>query len=578
MDPEWNVDPHAGFDYKRDFFKSFKEFKSEQERKKGVKKSKLKSDYTRTWKDIKLQEQKIHDYVTHLRVFNKCYLESPMESLLNVTDVSRRLFPWLSNKYPRIEDHEGNKLRVVDDASTLHLPFLRRVHDNLNGKGIVLTISDDHVDNTLRLMRILRFHRNQLPIQIVYYKNLSSESRDKIVNFARTKRMQDLGLDPLSEDLPVQTVYFVDVSDSIDPRYLNKFEGFGNKILAVLFNTFKEMVLLDADTVPMIPPEEFFDIPKYQVNGTIFFKDRKAVEYRPENDLIFFKKMMPSKFDTLSFGINQPSNYSLDRDFFHGLNHYMESGLVVINREQHFFHSLVMAQLNFIYPVSARIYGDKELFWLSFLMLGEERFAFNKHFSAAIGDLTPMDERFKDIGKAKKLKSQEVCSNHPAHISDGDDHTLLWFNSGFKFCGQEFDAAKDFDAKKRYTKFKTLKDFEIFFNDKLVIKYAVIPPSEIITVDNTDGESNRSWMNMRQYCNGYTWCAYSSIGENPEPGMQGLVVEYSAEETEFFGVLGDLWMLQVENSVEIEPKEKAGFDLDERKANEIKKEAAYYNS
>ena len=77
------------------------------------------------------------------------------------------------------------------------------------------------------------------------------------------------------------------------------------------------------------------------------------------------------------------------------------------------------------------------MFWLSLSILGDENFEFNKHPAAAIGQITPYQERIKGLKTVpESLISKEICSNHPAHINDEDNHTLLWFNSGFKFCNQ----------------------------------------------------------------------------------------------------------------------------------------------
>ena len=77
------------------------------------------------------------------------------------------------------------------------------------------------------------------------------------------------------------------------------------------------------------------------------------------------------------------------------------------------------------------------MFWLSLSIIGDENYQFNSHPAAAIGQLTTYQERVKTFeNPPSSFKSQEICANHPAHISDEDNHTLLWFNSGFQFCNQ----------------------------------------------------------------------------------------------------------------------------------------------
>ena len=48
--------------------------------------------------------------------------------------------------------------------------------------------------------------------------------------------------------------------------------GYSNKILAMLFTSFEELILLDADVVPLVPPEEFFNSKQYKNQALISSK------------------------------------------------------------------------------------------------------------------------------------------------------------------------------------------------------------------------------------------------------------------------------------------------------------------
>lgn len=575
MERNWLVDPLKGFDYKRDYHKTLEEFKKERLKKdETLEPAALEKEYNDWWDMIRHQELTLHKYFSDMRIFNKCFVESDYHSKLDKGDIARRVVPWLSGNSPLFESANGAiKTLRLDPKGVL----VNQYRSHLSGKGIVLTIGDKHLDDTIRLIKLLRFLKNELPIQFIYFKNFSAATKREIVRIATSTNYMELGLDS-NDEYPKQDVTFINIEPAVGEKYLHKFEGFGNKVLATVFNTFEEMILMDADTVLLVPPITFFDMKKYQEYGTAFYKDRKAVEYRPKNDLVFFKKLFPSPTDNKMFDIPLITNYTLQNDFFQGFNHYMESGLVVIDRRKHYFQGFVMSHMNCVYPVNTRVYGDKELFWLSFVLLGDERYAFNKHFSAAIGELTPIDERYLDIGRAKDLKSKELCSNHPAHVNDEDDHTLLWFNSGFRFCGQPF-RPEEFEQKKRYRKYTTPKEFEDLFTGKLVITHAVIPPSKKVTVSGTDGESDRSWFNMGQYCNGYTWCAYSSIGENPEkdPDLQGLLIDYSDEEIKWFETLGDIWVGHKVVKVDKAAVPSYSSSMNKNQINQVQKENKYFD-
>ena len=524
-------------------------------------------DLSDAWKVIRKEEQTLHDYLTHLKIYNKCYIDAPedakfikeqrklmsrkspidfgMSDMLQYTcgEVEARLYPWLSFEMPVYMKWDGTTTRFPKKQNKLmdrftRPCFLSNFKDNLKGRGIVLTIADSHLELTIRLVQLLRALENTLPIEIIYYKNLSEDSRNKLIEACRREYKLKNSL------LPPQDISFIDVSTAVKPKCIEKFGNFGNKILATLFNSFEEMILLDADTVVLEKPEFFFGLRKYQKAGTMFYKDRLAVEYRPKSDVMFFKKMMPSLMDSLFFNIPQTTGYTLDRKFFQGLNHYMESGLVVINRKRHFSQALIMSQLIFHLPIQARVYGDKELFWLAFVVSGNENYAFNDHFLAAIGYVTPNIERLPS-----KYGAMEVCSNHPGHINDEDNHSLLWFNSGFRHCGQnnKIDFQKEFEIGKRYTHLKTVLEFEAFFKNRLVLRDAVIPPHVVLEADNLEGEPSRSWISLSAYCAGYTWCGYSKIGglydrDNKKYNIQdGILIHFADREVKKFDLLGDAW-------------------------------------
>lgn len=585
-DSEWKIDPHTDFSYIKGNYQLVenyikdrqKEWKDSGEEGELSEKT-LEEDYNYAKALYREDEQTLHDYLSHLKIFNKCFLtrDSHMASdsafiskqRQNLTEmnfqmapskfsmtemyhgfksmscatIERKLYSWVSRKSPVYERWDGKIVRIpVAGGKTTDKCFLLTLRSFLKGKGIVLSIADKHLDDIVRLIRLLRALRNTLPIQIVYYDNVSDDTKKTIIKAARSK----------FENHPGQEVWFVDVKEAVTEEYLYKFGGFGNKILATLFNSFEEMMLIDADTVMLESPEFFFSMKKYLRTGTAFFKDRATFEFRPKDDLIFFKKLLPSVLDTAIFNIPQTSEQALLTEFFMGLSHYMESGLVVINRATHFEQPLIMAQLNFYSTVQNRIYGDKELFWLSLVISGDENFAFNKHFAAAIGLLTPELERSGDVGRDKVFKSKEICSNHPAHINDEDDHSLLWFNSGFRHCGKNSEVRflEEFNFKKRYKFLKTVESFKTFFESKVIIKNAIIPP---VTLNenvgkNNENEPERPWLNLREYCYGYTWCAYSLMGgdlnrdgEVFDTQIKGTLIEFTDREINRFKELGDVW-------------------------------------
>lgn len=598
--PEWLVNPHESTTFDRAAFTDYETYKNSQTKKwnKEAKKAEsegrdpppkptdeqMRENFENLRDTAFSDEQTLHDFVTHVRVFEKCFMHSQDSRVRRLDNkfiknqqeflktsvkyeydhdeknsvgraykdklachkVELRIFPFLSNEYPLFERWNNEKVFFPGNENKGKMTgcFLNDFKSRVNGKGIVMTLGDGHIEDAARLIRILRYFRNTYPIQVVFQNNLSRESRYNLIRAGRNDYM----------DLPRQDIWFVNAERAITEQYRSKFGGFANKIMAIMFSSFEDILFLDADSVIMKDVDYFFNLDRYVQTGTFFYKDRSSFEFRPKNDNYFFKKLLPSVDDSMVFNIPQTTNYTLMNEFFNnGFNHYMESGTVVLNRKKHFMMPFMMAIMNFYSLVSSRVYGDKELFWLACALLGDETYAFNKNFAAAIGELTPEYERHKDIKDIKSFHSLEICSNHPSHISD-EDSSLVWMNSGFRFCGNvhklKIDLEKEFGQGKRYTKFKTLEDFKTFFESKLKITHAIIPPfyRDQRRAINSEHEPEVPWV-MVNYCEGYCWCAYSLIGgynkaasEDPSNRIEGRVIEFSEEDQKLFETLGDIWM------------------------------------
>lgn len=587
----------------------------------------IKQEYDNFWENTLKVEQKITDYLSHLRIFNKCYITNDNtyqinqnnqllaqetnlrqsdessrfkytanENLVNTksfttcNEIESRIYKWLSFAYPIYERFTGEKLAAPPDLTkyikypevfkpsnlefesrtgkpiksdfTGNEPcFLNRFKNALNGKGIVLSISDGHVDDTVKLIHLLRALNNHYPIQIVYFDEINDDSKTKLVNAARNK-MIDL---PQSfqkvtqyfpedyihnEDggLPKQEIWFVNVYHAIHHNYRKKFGGFSNKFLATVFNSFEEFMLLDADSVLVQNPEYFFNLAGYIKRGAYFFKDRTAAEFRPQSDGKFFQKITPSVLDKLMFDIPIITSKTLGREFFEGMKHYMESGLVLINRSVHFNSVMTMVQMNLFKPVTDRVYGDKEIFWLGFIANGDEEFHFNKYFAAAIGTETPDDERVSTPGDAPP-KGREVCSAHPGHINGEDEQSLLWFNSGYQFCSKNVNFKEEVAKQERLKSIKDANTLKQYYENPIPLRHAVIPPFKNkweMTCKNTVGEPDHGWRKDKGYCRSYLWCAYSSIGGTTKDGgdntQEGQIFEFDQKSVDLFQYYGDIWV------------------------------------
>lgn len=594
--PRWLFNPNEKIRFEKSELDSFDKFKNEkikkwQELVRNAQSSgkdapakptedELKKQFQKFHKDFEKHEQSLHDFASHTRIFRKCYMDDTdkkyIKKLRNLLrnleyketlesksqkssqkfespgnfkcgDAEESIYAFLTKEYPQIRNWEA-KTRDFP-ASEEPKCFLKNFREKITGKGIVMTLKDGHIDDAARLIRVLRYLRNTYPIQVVYHCQLSGQSREKLMKVARENY----------HNFPPQDIWFVNVENCIKKEYLHNFDGFANKILAVMFNTFEDMLFLDADSVVLKKPDYFFQLKEYVSSGAFFYKDRYLIAHRNQalNDV--FRRLLPSVYDSAFFGIAQTGNRTLNNEFFQfASTHYMESGVVVVNRQKHFMLPFMMAVLSFHDSVTSQLYGDKELFWLSMAILGED-YAMNENFAASSGTFTAESERHKDLGgniifdKLENYKSLEICSNHPSHIDS--ENSLVWLNSGFRFCGNSknpnWDYQMEYDGKTRFSHFAAVQDFKIFFESKLEISHAIIPPyyADHTRAKNSEFEPETPWK-MATYCKGYCWCAYSLIGGNYEDEgkevrlnrIEGKVIEFLKHDQKLFGEIGDIWV------------------------------------
>ncbi|KAG2733747.1 hypothetical protein G9P44_003272 [Scheffersomyces stipitis] len=587
----------------------------------------IKKKYYEFWDSMMKTEQVVTDYLSHMRIFNKCFVSNdnaaqvnrvknfsqnqmkfmkqffkagpkPGQSTVpppfvpsssekrvnmkfeNCAHLEKRLYPWLSLDYPVYERWSGNMQMTPPDMSefidvpksanlkkkepikskmTNNVPcFLNTFKNSVNSKGLVMSISDEHVDETVRFIHLLRALNNKYPIEIVYYDNLSKKSKSKLVTAAREKfvvlpksfeKVHQYFPDDYMDNggLPQQEIWFVNVHSVVAKNYKDNFKKFSNKFLATMFNSFEEFILVDADTVFVQSPEFFFELNGYKEKGAYFYRDRTAPQFRPPGDSVFFQKTSPSIVDSVMFDIPIMTDYTIKLPFFDGMSHFMESGVVVLNRNRHFNSILLMMQMSFMRPVMHRLYGDKELFFLSFAANGDEDYVFNSYSAAAIGQLT--DDKFHVTSGGRKKKAKELCAAHPGHINGEDGKSLAWFNSGYNFCSKDVNFEEEFEKGKRFQFLKNKEAMETFYRDPMKITHAIIPPfknKKETLCDNVDEEPKEGWHMDKEYCKSYLWCAYSQIGGRTSTGgdntQTGYIFEFDDKAQNLFEYYGDIWV------------------------------------
>lgn len=287
------------------------------------------------------------------------------------------LFPWFM---PYFSDH-----------MTLHTSFKK------GGRGIVLTAGDDQAPYLLTTIYTYRQLGCTLPIEVMYLGE------------------QDLGEDYRAELEALPGVVTRDVASMTNDEGW-KLAGWAAKPFAILLSSFREVIFIDADSLFFKNPEVLFDDPDYARTGALFFKDRLIM---PESKKRWLQQVFPKPI---------PKAAKESRWWSGESGHMQESGVIVVDKWKHFISLMLITRFNGpdrdgnkekgITGVYDMMYGDKETFWIGFLLAGDENWAFHKGHAGIMGELKK-DEENKEA--APKTKRDEPLNGLTPGLNEGGD-------------------------------------------------------------------------------------------------------------------------------------------------------------
>lgn len=511
--------------------------------------------YEKRWWDYlalgRREGDDVIENISRLRKFRECISENSGSNIPNLRDIETRLFPylnfdglssdeenfwpvrtrWNGDVYkastPRFSGNGDTYLDSLGIAYNKNISFwenwLQKVMQS-GSRGIVLSIGQFQTADTIRLIRILRFLKNNLPIEVVHKGDLSPHHQSVLISAAR---------EDLSDEYPGQELWFLDVTNMLNPQYSAKFTRYSNKWLALLFCSFEQPVLLDADTVPFTTFERYYQSERFKNSGTFFFKDRK-LKSNPlkKKHLLAFNRIV-----TTLLGLHFPRKHSLH--IFHtqlslqlndeisvetveslllkGHRHHMESGLVVINKRRHLFSLLASISLQFS-SIQEEFHGDKDWFWFGqFLLDGE--FTFHPVDASNVGKL-------RNVSLAEfQGELYQICSVQLSHTDV--DGRMLWLNGGLNVCKK---CSWDYDYKnnKRIAEtFNNVNELQQYYQSPVELEGAVIP----------DVDKER-WGYSGE-CAGFNYCTLYKQGEF------GKVIKFSESEKQNYREFVRIWNLPV---------------------------------
>jgi ADP-heptose:LPS heptosyltransferase len=232
----------------------------------------------------------------------------------------------------RRNDYDGQKLTLAGAgmACDRHRANLGDYPGGFEGRGIVICAGGPrYFTNAWVCIRMLRRHQCKLPIQVWHRGQCEMDERMKAL------------LTPLG----VECVDAFQVARKFPARRLG---GWELKPYALVHCPFKEVLLLDADNVPVANPEYLFDTLEFRQTGATFWPDYTCGD--PKKTRAIWR----------SCGLRQP-----DEPEF-------ESGQIVVDKAR-CWKALLMShwfnqQSDFYYQY---LHGDKETFHLGFRKVGK---------------------------------------------------------------------------------------------------------------------------------------------------------------------------------------------------------------
>ncbi|CAN3375411.1 hypothetical protein DIURU_002392 [Diutina rugosa] len=486
-------------------------------------------------------ESDMADAMGYLRIYSKCMLN---EGVGEYSQLTSKLLPFLSGEIGDFPESDFGKNYNKESHD-----LIQYLHQHQQGRGIVISASNSFRQEVARLVRVLRALNNRLPIEIIHRGDLNDRTIE-IINTTATADVESLlgpdGLIPTNNEkfrpdidllanhssyhseFPPQYVRFVNIKDVLTNGYQRVFKGYSTRGPALMFSSFKEAILMDADSVLLVPPEQLFDSPEYKKSGTYFFKDRTIMDTNSWDETNMFAKLMPQAggLDEL-FGYAATSNKTLGNRYMVGWRHLQESGVVVLDKQRHFGALLALnTMLALGKPLSDAVWGDKELYWISMAVSGDEDYEFNQHSAAAVGQVSDRKNQMYDIDDIV-----EVCSSHPGHIDSSGN--ILWINSGMSWCKKNSFSMDQ--GRFPYREWQR-DDVVDLYAKALSIRAGVVPPeyhglrevSGVVIDGDTFGGHDfdemqddldytpvkylptKGW-NKNPICSGYHYCAYNSV-------------------------------------------------------------------
>lgn len=291
----------------------------------------------------------------------------------------------------------NDSIALFDKMKTFLFPWIRRnlieFQESISGKGLIVCGGNYHIVYLKTMVYAIRYIINSsIPIDIIYAgeQDLSKENR--------------IFLEKLAPDVRTQDLY-----DFIDGSMIS-IKGWDLKPFALLSARFEQVILMDADVLLILPPENIFQTEAYRSWNAAFFHDRTVTSPSHWDLLKLLKSLQP-----------HPSSVACNLGSVTGFTQYeMESGFLALNKKRRFMGVLAAAKL--LDSVEREIFykysgGDKETYWLGFEAV-QDRYEFLPWYPG-------------NIGTRESHWSFDFVCGRMLHFDE--EGFPFWFNGGVRY-------------------------------------------------------------------------------------------------------------------------------------------------
>ena len=491
------------------------------------------------WTNDVADKNKFQVSSERVRIYNYCFMNGNIDPVevfdeLNIPfadpyDFQSRMFMFLKKvnrndkayMYPLIKNVRNGdiiaKPRTKMSAKEYNANFMGHWKAEARGRGITLTVAPDDIKLLRSLFKVLEKLGNEYPVEVVHKGG------------EMTPKMEDL-IRQYAEETN-QEVYLIDLSPILDSDFAEEsIKSFGNKWLAAMFNTFEEVMLLDADVVIYNTPDHFFELKGYKDTGLMLWKDREIIDneiydkctamapfFEPsleEHELLGTTQKYRLTGPSLETH-NEPEATTLIDYFRKKRLTIIDSGLVIFNKKQK-LHALVLSNY---YHINRKflgcVYGDKEFFEFGALAAGED-YHIAPQKAAALGPL----------GFHSGRQKYYVCSTQMGHPDENNN--ILWSNGGLMNCKSNC-AEADIKRHPEYFKAKygNLDTLKVYYTYRVEIQGFITPDV-----------NKQEWFQYPD-CAHFMFCAF--LEETSDPLSGGKLVKFTEKEVERYNDIGKAW-------------------------------------